>query len=230
MTQVPKMPEPWWKDWLSPGVVIAAVAAVAMLGYMVFYRIPDLEKQLSKVSDEQAIRFQQVQQQYRDTFDKMQVQLVNVRANRLRLCMRGGPKNHDCEIKDLVATVGEMSNLQSQFLAAAEVKHLTGDVPTVASSQIQNQLFGATKFPRSAASTTERSTIASLVAWSTIARDAVWSVEDQKLKVNFSNGSAVFTPKESVSKGALNDFVASLNNVSGIVQNAVGFPEGKVAN
>jgi len=223
-------PEPWWKAWTAPSILLVLLGAVALMAYMVFYRIPDLEKQLERSRSESAERSTTWEKQQHGRFNRIEVQLVNVRTNLLRLCMRGKQPEKDCELKELVATVHDLTNLQAQLVASAKIEKLAGQVPAIRSPELQALLAFSGKFPAAYATTNNPKDIASLMAWSTAAEGARWSLADRALKVQFSNGSAVFTPHESVSSAQLNRVVEEFNRASEAVSAASAVlpkPDGK---
>ena len=69
---------PWWKAWTAPGILLALLGAVALMGYMVFYRIPDIEKQLERSRSESAEHSKSWEKQQHDRFNRIEVQLGKV--------------------------------------------------------------------------------------------------------------------------------------------------------
>lgn len=223
--EVPKPPgtldrEPWWKPWTAPGILLPLLGAVALLGYMVFYRIPDIEKQLERSRSENAERSTNWEKQQHERFTRIETQLVKVRINLLRLCMRGRQPDNDCQLKDLVATVNDLTTLQAQLVTTAKFQKLAGQVPIIRSPELQAQFASSAGFPAANVTTNNPKDIARLMAWATAADDAHWTLTDGALKVRFTNGSAVFTPHQSVSAAQLARAVEDLNSASEAVSAA----------
>jgi hypothetical protein len=202
------------------------LAAIAMLGYMVFYRIPDIEKQLERSRTENAERTKGWEREQHERFNRIEGQLVKVRTNLLRLCMRGKQPEKDCQVNDLVATVSDVTSLQAQLLVSAKMDHPAGQTPTITSPELRGAIASNFKYPGGIA-TSSKTDIANLMAWSSSAKDAQWTVKDGALTVRFSNGTAVFQPHPSVSAELLNQAAADLNTMSSAVHavTAVSSPE-----
>lgn len=210
-------------EWYSPAALIPLGIAVLALGYTVFYRLPDLEEKIDQYRNEQKSNAAEWQKQQLDRFDKVETQLVNVRTNLLRLCSRTGKPDKDCQIKELVSSASDAGTFNSRMISEARIASLQGKTPKIDSSEAQKQLETILNFPATQRTFSNKKEIASLVAWSSAAKDAKWSVADGDLLVKFANGSAVFTPDVDVSSVKLSLVANELNAVSASFQ-AATFP------
>lgn len=216
-----KVEQHWWNAWTAPRVVIQLIIAVGILGYMIFFRIPDLEKRIELVREEHKERSITWEKQQNNRFDQIEGQFLKIRTTLFRLCIqREKQTDKGCKIEELVATISDLTTQQAQFVARAKIEGLVGRIPVIGSPTLQAQLASSAKFPEPTIITNKQEDIASLMAWSTAADEARWSMADGELKVRFSNGSAVFTPHASVSSMQLTHIVEGLNNASNVVKAA----------
>jgi hypothetical protein len=211
--------ENFLKPWSTPAIFLTLIAGVAMLGYMVFYRIPDLEKQLEQSRTEQSERTKGWEREQRERFGRLEGQLVKVRTNLIRLCTQGKQQERVCHIDDLVVAVNDVTTLQAQLLVSAKMEHPSGQTPAITSPELRGALASQIKYPGGVA-TSNKEDIAKLMTWSSSAKDAQWAVMDGKLTVRFSNGTAVFRPDPSVSAELLNRAASDLNTMSRAVSAA----------
>lgn len=203
----------WLKDHIAPPLAIALIPTVIVLGVIVWYRIPDLEKKLEQYRNDQITRASEWEKSHSEQLKNIEAQLVGVRTNLLRLCSKGGRIERNCEIREIVSTASQVSSFQAKSLASATIANLDGQLPKVASKSTEAVLEGFLKFPTTE-STTDNRQIASTLVWTSAAKNAHWKVLDGALRVDYDNGSAVFQPESGISPLSLSLAAQSLNDIS----------------
>lgn len=201
------------KEWLAPATIIVLAGGICWLGYVVVYRMPDIEKKLEGIETAQQKTLGDIQTEQRERFRSIDAQLLGMRTNLLRLCARHGRLEKDCELKEIVSVASEVSAAQAEVITSARVSGLDGHTPQLVSDQAAAALSTIAQFP-SGQTIQANDQIASAMVWASAAKEASWKATGGELQVNFSNGNAVFTMDGSVSPADLSRSAEILNDLS----------------
>lgn len=215
----------WWREWLSPPVLISLVGglvflggAVLCLGYLLVLRMPDVERRVDKMEAQQSKFFARMDEDQNERFGEMETQLAAIRTNLVRLCAKGNQLEKACQTKELVAVVSGIARAHAgQFSAASVVVH-SGGGPEISSPGLRSA-FGKLQAANAFLSKGDsRQTVASALMLSSAADGATWEVNDGKLQASFSNGVATFEPKSSTSQVELNDISNEMDQASEVLR------------
>lgn len=201
------------KEWFAPATIIVLAGGICWLGYVVVYRMPDLEEKLRSIEADQQKALGDIQNEQRERFRSIDAQLLGMRTNLLRLCARHGRLEKDCELKEIVSVASDVSIAQAQVITSARVSHLDGHAPQLVSDQAAAALRTIAQFPEGPTVRTNDQ-IASAMVWASAAKEASWKAAGQELQVNFANGNAVFTADGSVTPADLARSAEILNDLS----------------
>ena len=213
-------------------------AVVCFLGYMVIYRIPDIEKRQDRLESQLRGGMDRLSSDLRGQltsmttstttqFRELKNSVTNLKANVLALCSEQmQPLTKVCDPKALVAQVNSIVRAHANLIAAASMQLTAGSQqPIVASDSLKRQLPELT-WDKSGTTTyygghtsAARPNIANALLWSTAAKDAYWYQDGKSLKVNFANGSGTFELKPS-SAGHMDELVDSLNTTAEVLKAA----------
>ena len=189
-----------WSAWTSPPVLIGLL----ILGYTVVYRIPDLERRTERLDGD-----------VREQLKLMNLSLIGLRANVMRLCGQQRPQL--CKVEELVAEAKSVTRVQAEFFDAAKVSLRTGAQPAVASEGIAEQLpwvaWASIGYGKA-----DKAELANLILWSSAADSARWRREGNTVKADFANGVASFDVARPISNERMTELVNSLNATSAALQ------------
>ena len=198
-------------EWLAPATILVLLAGVGALGYVIVYRMPDIEKKFDGFEKEQRKQFSDLQVEQRERFRSIDAQLLGVRTNLLRLCARQGRLEKDCQLKEIISVASDVGSFQSQYIA--KMSNMNGGRPEVVSAQAEILLNALAKFPEGHV-TAQGAQIADAIVWAAAAKDASWTSEGNDLNVAFSNGNVVFTVENTASPSDVAKVASAMNDLS----------------
>jgi hypothetical protein len=201
------MPKIDWPAWVAPTVIISLGLGVLYLGHTVVYRLPDLEDRTKRLDTD-----------VRDQLKAMNVALVGLRANVLRLCAQKRNLDTTCKTEEIVAVAKSVSREQAEFFDSADVRLTEGAKPAVVSEGIQQQLPQYTGTHSSMVETTDKPEVANLILWSSAANSAKWHQAGNTVVGDFANGKVSLKMMTPLSKDHAAALVESLNATAGAFQ------------
>jgi len=231
-----------WAAWTTPtavktlvGALVALIGVVVLLGYTLFFRVPDVEQHVASMNSDVHEHMNKMNEDLRDQLkamngdvhdqlSSMKLSLAGVRANVMLLC---GQKRQICDVRQLVAEAKSVTHVQAEFFGKGDLKLTAGATPAVTSKGVVEQLptvswgtQGVTTHDR--VDKTDNPDLANVILWSSAADSARWHQEGNTVKVHFKNGDASFEMKHAVSKEHMKELIDSLNATSMALQKADG--------
>jgi hypothetical protein len=199
----------WTTAWRSPPVVITLIGAVLLLGYFLVYRLPDLDERTKRLDTD-----------VRDQLKAMNVALVGLRANVLRLCAQKRSLDTTCKTEEIVAQAESVTREQAEYFDSADVKLTDGAKPAVVSEGIQQQLpqYTLTTTESTKVKTIDKPAVANLILWSSAANSAKWHQAGDLVVGDFANGRVSLKMTAPLSKDHAATLVESLNATAGAFQ------------
>src|SRR5207253_11040956 len=133
-----------WSAWTTPAAVkmllsgIATLSiAVAILGYTLFFRVPDVEKRvasmnsdvhehMTKMNEDLRDQLKAMNGDLHDQLSTMKLSVAGLRANVLLLCGQKHPLQKFCDVRQLVTEAKSVTDVQAQFFGKADLKLTAG--------------------------------------------------------------------------------------------------------